>query len=42
VEGAAKAGFTTALVKTGLSAGRVDEELRRQGPIAPDFVLDGL
>ena len=42
VEGAAKAGFTTALVKTGLSAGRVDEELRRQSPIAPDFVLDGL
>lgn len=42
VEGAAKAGFTTALVKTGLSAGLVDAELRRQGPVAPDYVLEGL
>jgi HAD superfamily hydrolase (TIGR01459 family) len=42
VEGAAKAGFATALVKTGLSAGRDEAALRRQAPIAPDFVLDGL
>jgi HAD superfamily hydrolase (TIGR01459 family) len=42
VEGAAKAGFATALVKTGLSAGRDDEELRRAAPLAPGFVLDGL
>ena len=42
VEGAAKAGFATALVKTGLSAGRDDDELRRAAPSAPDFVLDGL
>jgi HAD superfamily hydrolase (TIGR01459 family) len=42
VEGAAKAGFATALVKTGLSAGRDDDELRRAAPIAPVFVLDGL
>jgi HAD superfamily hydrolase (TIGR01459 family) len=42
VEGAAKAGFATALVKTGLSAGRDDDELRRAAPLAPDFVLDGL
>jgi HAD superfamily hydrolase (TIGR01459 family) len=42
VEGAAKAGFITALVKTGLAAGRADEELRRQGPVAPDYVLEGL
>jgi len=42
VEGAAKAGFATALVRTGLGAGRADEELRRAGPRPPDFVLDGL
>ncbi len=42
VEGAAKAGFATALVKTGLSAGRDDDELRRAAPSAPDFALDGL
>ena len=42
VEGAAKAGFATALVKTGLSAGRVDDELRRAAPSPPDFALDGL
>jgi len=42
VDGAAKAGFATALVKTGLSAGRDDDELRRSAPSAPDFVLDGL
>jgi HAD superfamily hydrolase (TIGR01459 family) len=42
VEGAAKAGFATALVKTGLSAGRDDDELRRAAPVAPGFVLDGL
>jgi len=42
VEGAAKAGFATALVKTGLGAGRDDDELRRAGPLAPGFVLDGL
>ena len=42
VEGAARAGFATALVKTGLSAGRDDDELRRAAPSALDFVLDGL
>ena len=42
VAGAAQAGFTTALVKTGLSAGRDDDELRRAAPSPPDFVLDGL
>ena len=42
VEGAARAGFATALVKTGLGAGRDDDELRRAAPTAPDFVLDGL
>jgi HAD superfamily hydrolase (TIGR01459 family) len=42
VEGAAKVGFATALVKTGLSAGRIDEVLRRESPIPPDFVLDAL
>jgi HAD superfamily hydrolase (TIGR01459 family) len=42
VEGAAGAGFATALVKTGLGAGRDDDELRRAAPTAPDFVLDGL
>ena len=42
VAGAAQAGFATALVKTGLSAGRDDDELRRAAPSAPDFVLDGL
>lgn len=42
VEGAAEVGFATALVKTGLSAGRDDDELRRAAPSAPDFVLDGL
>lgn len=42
VEGAAKAGFATALVKTGLSAGRDDDELRRAAPSPPGFVLDGL
>ena len=39
--GAAKAGFATALVRTGLSAGRADDELKRAGPVAPDYVLDG-
>jgi HAD superfamily hydrolase (TIGR01459 family) len=42
VDGAAKAGFTTALVKTGLSAGRDEDELRRAAPSAPDFVLNEL
>ncbi len=42
IAGAAQAGFATALVKTGLSAGREDEELRRQGPVAPGYVFDGL
>jgi HAD superfamily hydrolase (TIGR01459 family) len=42
VDGAAKAGFATALVKTGLGAGRGDDELRRAAPSALDFVLDGL
>ena len=42
VEGAARAGFATALVKTGLSAGRDDDELRRAAPLPLDFVLDGL
>jgi ribonucleotide monophosphatase NagD (HAD superfamily) len=42
VEGAAKAGFATEPVKTGLSAGRDDEELRRAAPSTPSFVLDGL
>jgi ribonucleotide monophosphatase NagD (HAD superfamily) len=42
VEGAAKAGFATALVRTGLSAGRDDGELRRAAPSTPSFVLDGL
>jgi len=42
VEGAAKAGFATALVRTGLSAGRDDDTLRRQAPMPPDFILEGL
>jgi hypothetical protein len=39
---AAKAGFATALDKTGLSAGRRNDELRRAAPLAPGFVLDAL
>lgn len=42
VAGAAAAGFTTALVRTGLSAGKTTRDLRCAGAFVPDLVLDGL